>query len=327
MPSVGSKRKQLLPTALLIASAVSVFRLSELSFVGPFGGTGRGSNSATARQATEVAVASETEKALLTNPGGGKRLLVLGGAGYVGREVCKLAVSRGYTVTSLSRRGENPEPGTDLDKVNWAKGDATDLETVKGFVQESDAVVHAIGLLFDIDSGLSNLNIIVSGSGSVPGEKSTYDAITRQTAFNVVEAIRSKFRLPFDASPPTPLMFVSAAEAGWPEMPLGDKVESIAPEWLKRYLVAKRAVEKELASSPDKIRAAFFRPSLIWSWTKFDVLPVIPIFNLANALGVPFVDKTVTVGTLSRAIIAGLENASVVGPQRFMNMEELEQQV
>ena len=51
---------------------------------------------------------------------GGRRLLVLGGNGFVGREVCRLAVQRGFQVTSLSRRGENPEPGNqELDQVPW----------------------------------------------------------------------------------------------------------------------------------------------------------------------------------------------------------------
>ena len=36
----------------------------------------------------------------------------------MGREVCRLAVKRGFKVTSLSRRGENPEPGdAELDQV------------------------------------------------------------------------------------------------------------------------------------------------------------------------------------------------------------------
>lgn len=53
-----------------------------------------------------------------TTPGNGRRLLVLGGNGFVGREVCRLAVQRGFAVTSLSRRGENPEPGNkELDQV------------------------------------------------------------------------------------------------------------------------------------------------------------------------------------------------------------------
>ncbi|CAE7660381.1 unnamed protein product [Symbiodinium pilosum] len=192
-------------------------------------------------------------------------------------------------------------------------------------VGEADAVVHAIGLLFDVNSGLTNLNIIVSGSGSVPDDASTYDKTTRQTAFNVINAIKGRIRMPF--SPPMPMMFVSAAEAGWPDVALGPQVENVAPAWLKEYLVAKRAVESELTASADTIRSAIFRPSLIWSWTKFDVLPVIPVFNLLNALGVPFVDKTVTVTTLSRAIVAGLENEGVSGVQRFPEMEELEKKV
>eukprot|EP00913_Durusdinium_trenchii_P010128 g9497.t1 len=244
-----------------------------------------------ARAAEEESAANE----------GGRRLLVLGGNGFVGREVCRLAVQRGFKVTSLSRRGENPEPGNEqLDQVNWVQGNAVDAGTVSNLVGEADAVVHAIGLLFDANSGLTNLNLIVSGSKSTPDDTSTYDRITRQTAFNVINAIKGKLRLPF--APPTPMMFVSAAEAGWPDVTLGEQ----------EYLVAKRAVEAELRSS-DAIRAAMFRPSLIWSWTKFDVLPVIPVFNLLNALGVPFVDKTVTVSTLSKAIVAGLEDESEHG--------------
>lgn len=257
-------------------------------------------------------------------PAAGRQLLVIGGTGYVGSEVCKLALERGWKITAMSRRGADAPAAQQetLKSVRWVKGDAGDYETVKALVAESDAVVHAIGLLFDVDSGLTGMNTVVSGSGSLPGEDSTYDRITRQTAFNVIRAVKEKFRLPF-AEGRMPLMFVSAAEAGWPEVTLGDRVEQVAPEWLKRYLAAKRAVEASLLESTDVLRPGIFRPSLVWSWTKFDVLPVIPIFNLASALGVPFVDKTVQVGTLAGAIVAGLEDDEVSGVQRFPEMEAL----
>lgn len=238
-----------------------------------------------------------------------------------------MVVSRGYDVTSFSRRGENPEPGNEqLDQVTWVKGDATDPGTVNDMVGKADAVVHAIGLLFDVNSGLTDLSVVVSGSNAVPGADSTYDKITRQTAFNVIEAANAKFRLPF-SNDKTPVLFVSAAEAGWPEVALGEQVEqNLAPQWLREYLVAKRAVEAKLTST-DSIRPVIFRPSLIWSWTKFDVLPIIPVFNVANAVGVPFVDKTVRVETLAKAIIAGLEDEQVSGVQRFMQMEALEERI
>ena len=242
--------------------------------------------------------------------------------GYVGREVCKRAVERGWEVASLSRRGENPLPGdAALDCVEWLQGDAADSSDVQKFVKDADAVVHAVGLLFDVDSGLTQFSKVVSGSNSVPGAESTYDRVTRQTAFNAIDATANRLRLPF--APRTPFAFVSCAESGWPDVSGGSFVEDkVAPEWLRRYLVAKRAVEAKLEENSDKLRPVVYRPSLIWSWGKLDVLPIIPVFNLASALGVPFVDRTIRVGTLADAIVAGVAG-DAEGVQRFAAMDEL----
>lgn len=199
-----------------------------------------------------------------------KRVAVFGGTGFVGSAVCERLVKKGYDVTAVSRRGTNPKPGdVNLDQVTWVKGDATDAGTVKKIVNDSDAVVHAIGLLFDVESGLANLNTIVSGSGSLPGDDSTYDAITRQTMFNVADAIEGKLSFPsLGKQQKFPLCFVSAAEAGWPDVAGGSLVEDkLAPDWLKKYLAAKRSVEERISTSK-KIRAAIYRPSLIWDWGK-----------------------------------------------------------
>ena len=53
------------------------------------------------------------------------------------------------------------------------------------------------------------------------------------------------------------------------------------------------------------------------------MLPIIPFFNLASAIGVPFVDKTVRVEDVGRSIVAGLLDESVSGVQRFEAMEQL----
>jgi nucleoside-diphosphate-sugar epimerase len=241
----------------------------------------------------------------------------------------RYANNKGYEVTGVSRRGINPRPSNDaLEQVNWVSGDATNPADVKKIVLEADAVVHAVGLLFDVESGLQQLNTIVSGSKSTPDpEMSTYDNITRKTMFNIMDAIEAKAKNPINmiknGGNKTPLAFVSCAEAGWPDVQFGAIVEEkLAPEWLQKYLIAKRVVEDRLASS-SAVRPVVFRPSLIWSWEKFDVLPIIPVFNLASAVGVPFVDKTVRVETLADAIVAGLEDESVSGVQRFMQMEKL----
>lgn len=257
---------------------------------------------------------------------------VFGGTGYVGNQVCSRLIQKGYDVIAVSRRGVNPKPQDQLlSQVQWVQGDATDYQTVQKIVQNADAVVHSIGLLFDVDSGLQGLNQIVSGSGSLPGEKSTYDNITRLTMFHVIQAIQEKkSRLtnmnPFTEKKAFPVCFVSCAEAGWPDVAFGDVVEEkLAPAWLKQYLKAKRAVEAKLQEAQSKgfIRPCIYRPSLIWDWSKLDVLPVIPIFNAASALGVPFVDKTVRVETLADAIVQGIVDDKVEGVQRYMQMEQL----
>lgn len=259
-----------------------------------------------------------------------KKVVVLGGTGYVGREVCRLAVKRGHTVTSLSRRGQ-PEKGRELDGVKWLSGDATDPTVIANAINGCDVVVHSLGLLFDITTPWSGaLNLIVSGSKSKPGPGSTYDAITRATAFSAIDALRRRpkpFALPFANKAPQPatFAFVSCAEAGWPDVKFGTTVEGLAPDGLKRYLAAKRAVEGELQSAADSgvLRPIIYRPSLIWDWSKLDVLPIIPIFNIASALGVPFVDTTVRVETLAAAIVAGFESDSETGVKRFTEIEEL----
>jgi len=256
---------------------------------------------------------------------GPKRLLVIGGNGFVGREVCKYAVQNGFKVTSLSRRGECPLPNDEwLSQVEWKSGNALDKATVERFVANADAVVHTIGLLFDVDSGLVGLNAFTSASKSEPTDESTYDNITRKTALIVIAALNARAKLPeFMGGMPTPMAFMSAAEAGWPEVAFGEQVEAASPDWLQRYLVAKRAVEAELGRSTDKIRPVIIRPSLIWNWGKLDVLPVIPVFNLANAIGLPFVDKTVRVEDVGKSIVAGLLDNSVSGVQRYDKIEAL----
>mmetsp|Transcript_6607 Transcript_6607/g.18810 ORF Transcript_6607/g.18810 Transcript_6607/m.18810 type:complete len:297 (-) Transcript_6607:1567-2457(-) len=258
--------------------------------------------------------------------GAGKNMVVLGGTGYVGSRVAKEAVEAGYAVTCISRRGVNPEPNdAALSKCSWVSCDATQEQELGKVLAaaDPDVLVHAVGLLFDVDSGLKNLNLIVSGSKSVPGEKSTYDAVTRVTAENALKVLRSKVNKPLMGKK-VAYAFVSAAEAGWPDVPLGDKVESLAPEWLSRYLEAKRSVEGSLnAAAGSNFRPIIFRPSLIWSWGKLDVLPVIPVFNVANALGVPFVDKTVRVEDLASAIVEACSDESVSGVCRFKEVESL----
>jgi len=252
------------------------------------------------------------------------KLLVLGGNGFVGEQVCSIAVARGCAVVSLSRRGA---PSA-VAGVTSVAGDAAEPGTVAALLADGGftGVVHAIGALLDVDSGLANLNVYASGSGSVPA--ATYDTITRLTAFNAMDAWAAAAAEAAAAAAagsgascaPVPFTFVSAAEAGWPEVRFGEFIEAnLAPEWLQRYLAAKRAVEQKLTADPN-LRHNIMRPSLVWTPSRVGSLPPVAAFAVGARLGLPFVDNPVRVETLAAAIVEATLNGSVSGTHRYPDM-------
>ena len=192
-------------------------------------------------------------------------------------------------------------------------------------------------MLFDDASGLGNWNRFVSGSGSLPDTQSTYDSITRLSAFNAIDATLEYIQGQTDSSSSSsfPFVFTSAAEAGWPDVPGGPQIEEfLAPEWLRRYLVAKRAVEEKLLRNEQqgnqeppsslRLRPIIPRPSLIYSLDRpASYLPVGAFFLGNQVLRLPFVDRPVTVQALSNAIVKAVSQEDVRGILRYPEIDEL----
>jgi nucleoside-diphosphate-sugar epimerase len=282
-------------------------------------------------------------------------ILVLGGTGYLGQNVCIEAIKNGYSVVSLSRRGlpsldDDSSTTTTMSEddkrllsptsgfVDYRQGDARQKASITNILQDTSisqqqqqqhqfvGIVHCIGLLFDDASGLGSYNILVSGSKSVPDSDSTYDTITRITAFNAIDAAieYAKQSSSSSVSSSFPFCFTSAAEAGWPQMTGGPFIESIMPEFIGRYMIAKRAVEDKLMNeSQPTLRPIIVRPSLIYSPKTIASLPPVAAFTIANAIGVPFVDRPVTVTSLSKAIIRSIGDDSIVGVQRYKEIDKI----
>lgn len=139
--------------------------------------------------------AAPSSSSLVTGKGAKKplKVVVLGGTGYVGSRVVKRAVARGHSVVSVSRRGR-PRGSPEDDVVEYLAGDVTDPSVVSDALKDADAVVHAVGLLFDVSTpGQGILNLIVSGSNSRPGEASTYDAMYVKNNFPIMDGRRRAF--------------------------------------------------------------------------------------------------------------------------------------
>jgi len=255
------------------------------------------------------------------------KLLVLGGTGYLGQNVCQRAVLEGYYVVSLSRRGLPPsrsESKVDPAKIDYRQGDARQKESISSILKEGGftGVVHCVGLLFDDASGLGSYNRFVSGSGSLPDADSTYDTITRLTAFNAIEAA-IEYATKDKSKQPLPFCFTSAAEAGWPDVAGGKFIESVMPDFIKRYMAAKRAVESKLLASEPVLRPIIVRPSLIYSMDRPASLPSVGAFTIFNKIGLPFVDRPVTVNSLASAIVRGIGRETVKGVLRYPQIDEL----
>lgn len=179
-------------------------------------------------------------------------------------------------------------------------------------------------MLFDDESGFGTYNRFVSGSGSIPDTSSTYDNITRETAFNAIDVVLEYIEETKLQN--FPFVFSSAAEAGWPDVPGGKQVERfLAPDWLKRYLVAKRAVENKLNKSSPPLRPVIVRPSLIFSLDRPASYVPVGAFFVGNRVGLPFVDRPVTVQSLANAIVRSISRESVRGVQRYKDIDQLNQ--
>ncbi|KAG0568408.1 hypothetical protein KC19_6G017500 [Ceratodon purpureus] len=75
-----------------------------------------------------------------------QKILVLGGNGFVGTAICKLAVAQGISVVSLSRSGRPSILESWVDQVTWISGDVflTEWDSLLDGVQ---AVISTLGLI------------------------------------------------------------------------------------------------------------------------------------------------------------------------------------
>eukprot|EP00798_Chlamydomonas_sp_ICE-L_P015492 gene15492-21576_t len=119
-----------------------------------------------------------------------------------------------------------------------------------------------------------------SGSGSVHSGRLSYDATTRQTAQNAIQALGEQWLVAEAAFRP-PLLRNSAYDATHPQ------------------------THENSSKSPGTI----LRPSLIWTWERPQALPSVIPFYVASKIGIPFIDEPVLLETLVGAALAALQDA------------------
>ncbi|KAI4103426.1 MAG: hypothetical protein LQ345_007329 [Seirophora villosa] len=275
-----------------------------------------------------------------------KRIVVCGGNGFLGSRICKVAVGRGWDVTSFSRSGEptwssvtsSPVPPPWSTSVSWQKADLLKPATYKSLLKDADAVVHSMGILLEADykgvltgkesvwSGLSRAFSATKGGSQNPLERAegeelrpqekdgqlTYELMNRDSAVTLAQEA-SFLHVPS-------FVYISAA-AGAPMLP-------------KRYITTKREAESTIASSLPKLRSIFVRPGFLYDSSRSFTLPIAfagAAGNMVNSLvggrltplGGAAVEKPLKADLVAEAVVESIEDEGVKGVVGTQRIEEL----
>eukprot|EP00854_Cymbomonas_tetramitiformis_P018428 gene18428-21987_t len=167
----------------------------------------------------------------------GKKIVVLGGTGFVGSQVCKQMVEKGATVVSVSKRGVAPSgSGAWAGSVQFEAADllapSVDLSAI---LKDAVAVVSCIGVIGGSDEEL------VAGNGTA----------------NEVAVAQAK------AAGVSQFVYISVSSGTM------DAVDGIA---LKGYFEGKRRAEAAVATAfPNN--AAIIKPGFIYGSDSFGLTP------------------------------------------------------
>ncbi|GAQ08139.1 uncharacterized protein C1840.09 [Aspergillus lentulus] len=274
-----------------------------------------------------------------------KRVVVAGGNGFLGSRICKSAVNRGWSVTSLSRSGEprwdtvtsSHNRPTWANSVEWAKADILKPDTYKPFLRDADVVVHSMGILIEADykgvvrgkepivsglqrafssSKLGSQNPLTRRDGErlKPQERDgqlTYEIMNRDSAIALAKESSSEHVPTF--------VYISAA-SGAPMLP-------------SRYITTKREAETTIASELPELRSIFIRPPFMYDSSRKFTLPialggfVASQFNALLGDRLRFlgamVDKPFQVDLVGEAVVEAMEDESIRGAVGTKQIENL----
>ncbi|EMR09011.1 hypothetical protein PNEG_02786 [Pneumocystis murina B123] len=204
-------------------------------------------------------------------------LAVFGGTGFLGQHICKTAIQKGWTVTSISRRGM---PNSDqhngniqnwTQEVNWCKGDLNDPISIENHVKSASAIIYSVGTLLEnrYKRFLSGRDSLFSLFQLSQDEDLSYDKLNRDFAIQIADmASQMNKNIPF--------VYLSAANT-FPGIP-------------RKYIESKREAEDYICSVQN-IRPIIMRPGFIYSKERPISLPLAGIIDITSNISKLFCRK------------------------------------
>lgn len=176
------------------------------------------------------------------------KLVVPGGNGFIGSEICRIAVQNGHEVAAFGRRGRPPltparHPWTQ--EVEWRAANVFEPDTWRDLLDGADAVVHCIGTIRerpeqDIPFPRVNANAVILAAAE------TADAEAEAFVFLSVRD-----------NPP----FIDEA-----------------------FLAAKRRVEREIPETYPELRFVSLRPNLVFGPRQTGTATLAAVFDQPKEL-------------------------------------------
>jgi nucleoside-diphosphate-sugar epimerase len=212
-----------------------------------------------------------------------KRVLVLGGSGFVGKALCRELIKIGAEVFSISRSGnpiKNPLDDPLLQKVNWIKGNALDSHAYSK-LDKIDTLIHSIGILREPSSKQGKF-------------AETFESEILDTLKVSLEASK-KFGAPLSR-----IGYISAADFGF-----------ISRLLLSKYMKAKLEAEHLLESQ--NVPTIIARPGFMFGSDRFPTIPFSYAYSLLTLFSAGFFPKALDVNVVARALISNLGDENLSG--------------
>ncbi|MCT3651560.1 NAD(P)H-binding protein [Elizabethkingia anophelis] len=155
-----------------------------------------------------------------------KRIMVIGGSGFLGKQICRIASLENSNIVSLSLGGKPPQVSdSEFKNVEWIAADIFRPDEWINHLQDCSAVIHCIGILEE-----------------QPEKGLTYERMIFTTA--KIAAITAK------ANGIDKFVYISAS-AGAPDTPAG-------------YMQNKIAAEEFLQSAELKLDLTILKPAMLY---------------------------------------------------------------
>ena len=176
------------------------------------------------------------------------KLVVLGGNGFIGTEICRVAVQNGHEVAAFGRTGRpalTPARHPWTQDVEWRAADVFAPDTWRDLLDGADAVVHTIATLRER-----------------PRDDVTFDRVNAESALLAAEAAV--------AADVDAFVFLSVRDKP-PLVPYA-------------FLSAKRRAERGLREDYPSLRTATLRPNLVYGDRKTGTPTLAAVFNQGQEL-------------------------------------------